>query len=1018
MVISLHIHSDAVPLGRHTTRTVARPKGAAHGGRLFLDCHAGGADDDALVAALVRDAALRKLASHPRVAQTIEILSSAGDLYCVVEDLNAMSLTRLVAFAIQESKRLPASFGFMVASAVARLYRDLDSHDVAPAVLTPGDVGLLPGGDVVLLPMCRLAPPDFVAPEITERRYRRGLDTRVWAIGRLLRVLLSTSEEKEARPKVSPSEVDIVRPVLVDLLSPRRSRRPPLDEAADRLTAAAAALAPGSTETLAEMLVTLGAESLSAAMVEDPERKGVGPTEGILLFSFAATDVDTIAPRLSPEVPTGMTSAAERKLLCGVENAVFDVRATMDGSIASPFSSMASRAPDSRSLLDVDVEPPSSDGPALEPKTIQTTAVDLPLGADDDEGEGADDKGGKLDRNSNRSVFDASAKTLVTEIGSSSRSHSDGGRGEDAMLGRDRGIESVEAAFDVVDDERGRAEEDLTSVNADAPEGPTDSAANAGASVSKASVSSPATIQTEIGAFAPGLMQTQAERPSSRSRSRSKSQPTSNATSQAKPATSPEAAASSTLNTDDSRTPEDVFASVGNDAPSDKRATTAPPARDEPTLLVDPAEFGHSASHPSQSKEEQAPDSSGKWTDATNLAPPQSLRIDHKPHRAATAARVWGRSTGGDDDQQVPPLDQFAPFPSTDAGEDGRRATPQAEEDVFAPPLVADDASVEKTEIREPGGSLTTSMTAEFVMSQEAALKVREAAAKALEQQRARVVAEAEAMRSPKIDPSDPFEDRATLDGSIPVELPNALVGRPKANAPLISPALHPGRRDKGGAKGPSLAAQIDAAKPKAPETQVVDQPTGAEAGASQLEPMSVTESGAVPRVTKPPTVNATSAVLPAPHVPRGHSFADEDDSVEGTQTTSIVRAKSAALRSQAGSIDVFRHVSEVMQEPAQVSRLSEPPPRDPTQAGASVQPSYEIVSDEEKGVLVVEARAGATVFLDGIWRGVGRVVITELDRFSSYSVRVHCPGFAPWSGSVSLGGEVAARVRPTLEPR
>ncbi len=67
---------------------------------------------------------------------------------------------------------------------------------------------------------------------------------------------------------------------------------------------------------------------------------------------------------------------------------------------------------------------------------------------------------------------------------------------------------------------------------------------------------------------------------------------------------------------------------------------------------------------------------------------------------------------------------------------------------------------------------------------------------------------------------------------------------------------------------------------------------------------------------------------------------------------------------------------------------------------------------------MVVEARAGASVFVNGIWRGVGRVVITDLDRFLTYSVRVHCPGFAPWSGAVSLGGEVAARVAPNLVPR
>lgn len=1007
MVISLHLHSDVVALGDSTTRVLARPKGVAHGGRLFLDRHQNGANDDALVAAVVRDAALRKLAAHPFVAQTIEIWTGDDDLFCLVEDLHAIPLSHLIARAADAGRRLPSAFGFLFASALAQILIDTDPCDVAPAVLSPEEVGILPDGDVVLLPMRPRSRADFIAPEIAERRYRRGLDTRVWAIGRLLRVLLSTSEEKDARPKVSPSEVEIVRPILVDLLSPRRSRRPSLQEAANRLAEASAALVADGSASLSEMLSNGIGDGIAFPLEEVAERKGNGPAGETLLFSFADTDVDAIAPRLSSAVPSGMTSAAERRLLCGGGPAGVDARATMDGSVASPFSSMASRTADARSAVDVDVDlsPPQS-----APKTVQTTAIDLAPGSSiDDESVSADD----VDAISQQSVFDASAQTIVTELGSHSASSgaSDDERNESS---------AAEAVFDSEESPASPAD-DPTSVTADAPRPRADSLeTNVGVAPSRfrsevratdraTSDGAPSVVQTEIGAFAPGLLQTQAERPSSRSRSRSRS------ASQPRPPAPVESEASRvSVKAEDNRTPEDVFASAAKAAAED---SVTP--RDEPTLLVDPAELGHGPSLPPSEHDADKP---AAWTNATNLAPPQSLRIDHKPHRAATAAAVWGRSTGGDvDSDQVPALDRFAPFPATDAGEESAGPS-EIEEDVFAPTPIADDVSVEKTEVREPAGSLTTSMTAEFVMSQEAALKVREAAAKALEDQRARVLAEAEAMRVPQIDPSDPWEEKATLDGSVPVELPNALVGRPKPDKPPISPALHPsGQRDQAGKKGPSLGAQIDAAEigAKASKKVVTEVVAKGDSRSSKPAPLSMTESGAIARVSSPPSVNASGAVLPAPQVPRGQSFADEDDgSLEGTQTTSIVRARSAALRSQAGSIDVFRHVSEVLQEPAQVSRLSEPPPRDPTHAGGAQQPSYEIISDEEKGVLVVEARAGATVFLDGIWRGVGRVVITELDRFSSYSVRVHCPGFAPWSGSVSLGGEVAARVRPTLEPR
>ncbi len=69
-------------------------------------------------------------------------------------------------------------------------------------------------------------------------------------------------------------------------------------------------------------------------------------------------------------------------------------------------------------------------------------------------------------------------------------------------------------------------------------------------------------------------------------------------------------------------------------------------------------------------------------------------------------------------------------------------------------------------------------------------------------------------------------------------------------------------------------------------------------------------------------------------------------------------------------------------------------------------------------GVLVIDAPAEATVTVNGVERGRGLVKVAELDRHAKHAVRIHCSGYAPWSGSVTLQGKAAAKIRPTLKPR
>lgn len=98
------------------------------------------------------------------------------------------------------------------------------------------------------------------------------------------------------------------------------------------------------------------------------------------------------------------------------------------------------------------------------------------------------------------------------------------------------------------------------------------------------------------------------------------------------------------------------------------------------------------------------------------------------------------------------------------------------------------------------------------------------------------------------------------------------------------------------------------------------------------------------------------------------------------------------------------------------------PPPhrRLPTSAEGDAVPARRPAARAEvhDGVLVVDAPAEATVTVNGVERGRGMVRVGDLDRDARHAVRIHCAGFAPWSGSVSLQGKPAAKIRPTLKPR
>lgn len=71
-----------------------------------------------------------------------------------------------------------------------------------------------------------------------------------------------------------------------------------------------------------------------------------------------------------------------------------------------------------------------------------------------------------------------------------------------------------------------------------------------------------------------------------------------------------------------------------------------------------------------------------------------------------------------------------------------------------------------------------------------------------------------------------------------------------------------------------------------------------------------------------------------------------------------------------------------------------------------------------ELGSLSIDAPNSALIFIDGQPRGKGAIKISNLDRYTTYHIRVHCVGFAPWRSSVVIGNQNTLRVRPELRRR
>lgn len=175
--------------------------------------------------------------------------------------------------------------------------------------------------------------------------------------------------------------------------------------------------------------------------------------------------------------------------------------------------------------------------------------------------------------------------------------------------------------------------------------------------------------------------------------------------------------------------------------------------------------------------------------------------------------------------------------------------------------------------------------------------------------------------------------------------------------------------------------------------------------------------TASVPRITRIHVVSETESEPPMISI----SDADDDDATQppGSFEAARLAAVVKELQKPAPPPDArIRRQSTVVQ-PVDDDTQAPEGEGDPSITSEVVaRPKPPGAAEAGDGILVVEAPADASIVVNGVDRGRGVVRVSGLDRHTRHAVRIHCPGHLPWSGSVTLEGKPAAKIRPTLKPR
>ena len=943
--------------------------------------------------ALLADAKLRASLAHPQLLQTLEVFSAQGEVVVVSEQQAGFSLPAILQALHDNGRRMTLRLAVAAVAQVARLMQQLEDGDAPLGIdaLAPEQVRLRADGRTVLAPTLWEVQPDHKAPEL---RAGKGANsaTRVWVLGRLLRGLLAHSFEKGAKPKVPAKLAKQLKPLLVEFLASLPERRPSLAQARQALDDVLQLTAKGTPQEVLQ-------ERLAFLVPAQPDEQAFQALHGHALEQLrAALKANSSSGGVDLLYPGDDEGFGEPTVM---QTGIMQMTPAMN--ILSQAVSLPSLKPPDASLEELQADDSdiddgvdqSLDGLDLDLDAIARATLDnvgdADAGIDDDEDD-ADAVAARAaaalrDVLGDNPFGEPSLTTPSTTPTLSSDSSDD--LDLDDVLGDDLPLEGADdnsflptatVVTDLAHSASSSAEPTELGKKPSAPSSSDDGLDDLGLGDADdvASSTTPSTPSTIVAEPRFGGDQTQVSDVGS-------------------------------ALSDEKDAPANPQGGSGFSAESDVFSTPPPTKSERPG-----AQAGVGVDGLSLDDLAALSDDGDAAEERTQFAPPPTAAPASPPPPSPAVA-------AGDDERtqflppSAPPTPQAPPTPAAAPPAEENEATEfldvaqlQPPPAVAPPPPAAAQADADRTEF----------LTAEEIQRRGVGLPPPPADPALRPPTPA-----AAAVRPPREDPAhrppsapgqaaprrreDPAHRPPSAPGQAAPRRREDPAMRPPSDPAVRAPfAADPSSRPpvptpQGGfghvphsdpAMRPPMAIPEPAAVGGSESTEFLDR--------DQLPPLPPPPAQAPPKLPTGnlqvlPTHNAPPVRLPTSAIAPIHVEAESDrtEMLGPEEAAKLLAApKRKAGRHETSSLDLG-----VFQQSHQ-------------QASSTPNPA-------EQG-LVVYAPVGGTVFVDGRWRGVGTVVVADVPLGVEVDVRVACPGFLPWVGTVIVHPGQPTRVQPQLQPR
>jgi hypothetical protein len=961
--------------------------------------------------AILADAKLRATLCHPQLLQTLEVFSAQGEVVVVSEQQAGFSLGALLQVLQEHSRRMTLRLAVAAVAQVAEVMQELEGGDSPLGIdaLAPEQVRVRPDGRTVLAPSLWEVLADHKAPEL---RSGKGVNsaTRVWVLGRLLRGMLAHSFAKGAKPKVPAKLAKQLKPLLVEFLASSPERRPSLAQALEALQEVLQLTAKGTPqEVLQERLAFLVPDQPDEAAFQALHGHALEQMRTSLKSKGSAAGVDTLYP--SDDDGFGEPTLMQTGIM----------QMTPAMNVLSKVVSRPNLAPPDASLEDLQADDSdvdesvdqSIDGLDLDLDAIARATIDDPLDAsdalddeDDDDAVAARAAAALRDVLGDNPFGEASLTTPATTPTLSSDSSDEVGvddlLGDDLPLGDDDSFSpTATVVTDLAHSASSSAEPTELGVKRQ-PSSSDDGLADLG--LGDADDVAPSTVVAAPGGFVSDATQV-----SDLGSALSDELDDNNASSGG---FSDQSLSNESYSDESFSAESDVFSAP---PPTKGERPGAPGVGVEGLSLDDLA----SLSGDGEAAEEH-----------TQYSPPPTVELSPPPPAAEPAAPAPAPPAADEEERT-----QFLPpTPPPPAPEPPQTPVPRSPLPGGATPAAGGDAH-EATEFLD------------------VAQQQPPAAAPA-----AAPVVEADADRTEFLTADDIQRRLATPPPAQDPAMrpPAAAAAAPRREDPSHRPPSAPGqrapqRREDPAHRPPSAPGQRAPQRREDPRMRPPSDPAvrAPFAPDPSARPPMPTPSGGFANVPHSDPAMRPPMAIPEPAAPAGGEsteFLDRDQLPPlpppahqappklPTGNLQVLPAKNAAaapLRLPTSAIAPIHVEAESdrteMLGPEEAAKLLAAPTR---KAGRhetssldlgvfqqSHQQATSAPTPAEQG-LVVYAPVGGTVFVDGRWRGVGTVVVADVPLGVEVDVRVACPGYLPWVGTVTVHPGQPTRVQPQLQPR